>query len=34
MLLQFQYKFAGYNEVEKKLNIDIYFVDPYSSDNK
>ena len=24
-------EFAGYNEIEKKLNTDIYFVDPYSS---
>ena len=24
-------EFAGYNEIEKKLNIDVYFADPYSS---
>ena len=24
-------EFAGYNEIEKKLNIDVYFEDPYSS---
>ena len=24
-------EFAGYNEIEKRLNIDVYFADPYSS---
>ena len=24
-------EFAGYNEIERRLNIDVYFADPYSS---
>ena len=24
-------EFAGYNEIEKRLNIDVYFADPYAS---
>ena len=24
-------EFAGYNEIEKRLNIDVYFADPFTS---